>query len=106
MRTSHPKGFKSFFGYFKNDGYRKTKHMGRVNKGEWESIKSSWLSAYVNREMHTGLSVLKAVGAKDEWCAEAYMETDYSKLTQSEFENAVRAYAIHKLSLEVMGESS
>lgn len=98
----NPKGYKSFFGYFKNDGYRKTKHMGRVNKGEWESIKTAWLSAYVNREKHTSLSVLKAVTAKDEWCAEAYMETDYSKLTQSDFENAVRAYAIHKLSIEAV----
>jgi type I restriction enzyme M protein len=101
----HPKGYKSFFGYFKNDGYRKTKHIGRVDKGEWGAIKSSWLNAFVNREQHAGLSVLKAVTAKDEWCAEAYMETDYSKLTQSDFEKAVRSYAIHKLFVEALEES-
>jgi type I restriction-modification system DNA methylase subunit len=96
----HPKGFKTFFGYFKNDGFRKTKHMGRINTGAWETIKGKWLNAYVNKEKKSGLSVLKAVTSSDEWCAEAYMETDYSKLTKADFEKAVRAYAIHKLSLE------
>jgi type I restriction enzyme M protein len=95
----HPKGFKSFFGYFKNDGYQKTKHMGRVNKGDWDAIKKHWLSLYINREKEVGLSVLKAVTANDEWCAEAYMETDYTKITQETFASAVRDYAIHKLTL-------
>jgi type I restriction enzyme M protein len=101
----HPKGLKSFFGYFKNDGFRKTKHMGRVDTGEWATIKNQWLSAYVNKEKHNGLSVLKAVTAKDEWCAEAYMETNYSKLTKADFEKTVRAYAIHKLALAVVDEA-
>jgi type I restriction enzyme M protein len=97
-KKPHPKGFK-FFGYFKNDGYQKTKHMGRVNKGQWEEIKAHWLSLYLNREKEVGLSVLQAVTADDEWCAEAYMETDYSKLTIDDFAKTVRDYAIHKLTL-------
>lgn len=93
----HPKGFKSFFGYFKNDGFVKTKHMGRIDKGQWSSIRSHWLDLYVNREKEVGLSVLSSVTAKDEWCAEAYMETDYSAITQSDFEEVVRKYAMFKL---------
>jgi type I restriction enzyme M protein len=95
----HPKGFKSFFGYFKNDGYQKTKTMGRVNKGRWETIKAHWLSLYINREKEVGLSVLQTVTPQDEWCAEAYMDTDYSKLTKEDFVKTVRDYAIHKLTL-------
>lgn len=95
----HPKGYKTFFGYFKNDGFYKTKHMGRVTKGEWEEIKRKWLDLYVNREKEIRLSVLKAVTAKDEWCAEAYMETDYSTIAQEDFGKVVRDYAIHKLTL-------
>ena len=95
----HPKEYKTFFGYFKNDGFYKTKHMGRVSKGEWEEIKRHWLDLYVNREK-SRLSVLKAVTAKDEWCAEAYMETDYSTITQKDFARVVRDYAIHRLTLE------
>lgn len=90
--TPHPNGYKTFFGYFKDDGYLKTKHLGRVDKGQWENIKQSWLSAYMNRESHVGLSVLKTISAADEWCAEAYMETDYSNITQIDFENALKDY--------------
>jgi hypothetical protein len=96
----HPSGFKTFFGYFKNDGFQKTKHMGRVNKGGW-AIKKRWLDLYVNREKEIALSILKAVTAEDEWCAEAYMDTDYSKLTKEDFEKTVMNYAIHRLSVQV-----
>lgn len=97
-----PKGFKTFFGYFKDDGFRKTKHMGRVNTGRWDTIKARWLDAYLNREKVADLSVLQAVTATDEWCAEAYMETDYSKITEGDFLKTVRDYAIHRLTLETM----
>lgn len=96
----HPKGFKTFFGYCKDDGFLKTKYMGRVNRGGWEAIRDRWLDLFVNREKAPGLSVLAAVTAKDEWCAEAYMETDYQTVTQRDFATAVRNYATHKLALD------
>ncbi len=52
---------------------------------------------YRDREVHAGESVTKNVTAADEWCAEAYMETDYSKITQADFEDAVKNYAVFKL---------
>lgn len=93
----HPPGYKTFFGHFKDDGFQKTKHMGRINKGGWDAIKDRWLNAYRNREKETGLTVLHAVTAKDEWCAEAYMETDYSKITKADFESTLREYASFKV---------
>lgn len=103
----HSKKFKTFFGYFKNDGFEKTKHMGRVNIGHWDEIKKHWLDLYVNREKETGLSVLQSVAAADEWCAEAYIETDYSALGSAEFGQTVRNFLSFQLlngfSLE-MGE--
>lgn len=96
----HPKGFKTFFGYFKDDGFMKTKYMGRVNRGQWDEIKSRWVSLFVNREKELGLSVLAAVGARDEWCAEAYMETNYNTVDQTDFAVTVRNYATHRLSLD------
>ncbi len=92
-----PKGFKTFFGYFKDDGFLKTKHMGRIDKGNWSAIRSRWLELFLNREKETGLSVLTAVTAKDEWCAEAHMETDYSTITQKDFEEVVKSYAMFRL---------
>ena len=88
----HPSDYKVCFGYFKNDGFRKTKHMGRVDEGRWGAIKARWLNCYLNRESVTGLSVLKAVTALDEWCAEAYMETDYTTIRKEDFEQALREY--------------
>jgi type I restriction enzyme M protein len=95
--SPHPAGYKTFFGYFKDDGFRKTKNIGRVNQGQWNTIKGEWLTAYLNRESKAGLSVLQAVSASDEWCAEAYMETDYSKVGQGDFGKAVRDYAAYRL---------
>ena len=89
----HPSDFKVFFGYFKDDGFRKTKHMGRVDEGRWGAIKARWLNCYMNRESVAGLSVLGAVTASDEWCAEAYMETDYTTIRKEDFEQALREYA-------------
>jgi len=40
---------------------------------------------------------MKRVTSDDEWCAEAYLETDYTKLTHADFEKIVRNYAIYKL---------
>jgi type I restriction enzyme M protein len=88
----HTKGFKTYFGYYKDDGYFKTKHMGRVDNGRWNVIREKWRSLYVNREGEIGLSVLHHVSAKDEWCAEAYMETDYSTLCQADFERSLKEY--------------
>lgn len=89
---------KTWFGYWKNDGFIKTKHKGRVDLNHnWPTLRDRWVEMFRNREIHAGESVMRKVGAKDEWCAEAYMETDYSKITQEDFERTVRNYAIFKM---------
>ena len=93
---------KTWFGYWRDDGFIKTKKNGRSDeKDKWQNIKERWLEAYRNREVHAGESVTRTVTADDEWIAEAYMETDYSKLTQKDFEEVVKNYAIFKLLNEV-----
>jgi type I restriction-modification system DNA methylase subunit len=90
--------FKTWFGYWKDDGHIKVKHRGRVDVHEkWKKIKIEWLTAYQNREVVAGKSVAKNVSASDEWCAEAFMETDYSQIQKNDFEKVVRDYAIFKL---------
>ena len=88
----HPNGYKVFFGYFKDDGFEKTKNTGRIDNGSWTNIKEKWLSNFINKESEKGVSVLKSVQADDEWCAEAYMETDYSLLSQQDFEDVIKDY--------------
>lgn len=89
---------KTWFGYWKDDGFIKTKNKGRVDGNEkWERIRDRWIDSFRNREVHSGESVLHQVGPSDEWCAEAYLETDYETLSQAEFELSVKNYAIFQL---------
>ena len=88
----------TFFGYFKDDKFIKRKGLGRVEKTDiegnslWISTKEGWLDLYKNKREVPGLSVMQKVSWKDEWLAEAYMETDYSLLDASDFENTLREY--------------
>jgi type I restriction enzyme M protein len=89
---------KTWFGYWKDDGFVKTKHRGRIDLNHrWEAIRDHWVGMFRNREVHAGESVLQKVTHTDEWCAEAYMETDYSLITQENFEQVVRNYAMFRL---------
>lgn len=84
-KRPHPKNKKTFFGYYKDDGFVKRKNKGRVDLYETfeKEIKEKWITAYMNREEKAGFSVTKEVSAKDEWSAETYMETDYKKFNDS-----------------------
>jgi type I restriction-modification system DNA methylase subunit len=95
--NQHPKGKKSFFGYFKDDGFVKTKNQDKIDKNnKWEAIKKTWLNAYVNKESIVGLSVMEEVTKDNEWCAEAYMETDYSTLYKDDFIETLKQYVAFK----------
>lgn len=94
----HPIAKKTFFGYFKDDGFIKRKHKGRIDGlGKWSVIKERWISAYMNKEEISGLSVNHVVGPEDEWCAEAYMETEYGSLNQTDFAESLRDFAVYEL---------
>jgi type I restriction enzyme M protein len=94
----HPKGKKTWFGYCRDDGFVKTKHRGRIDLyGKWQAIRDRWVQQFRNREVNPGQSVMRHVSPEEEWCAEAYMETDYSKITRLDFEDTVRRYAVFKL---------
>lgn len=82
----------TFFGYFKEDGFVKRKKLGRVERidpqtgeGAWKAIHDKWLHLYKTRTAEVGLSAVQKVTYEDEWCAEAYMETDYSTLSEKDF---------------------
>lgn len=88
----------TFFGYFKDDQFIKRKGLGRVEQTDsegnslWVKNKELWLNLYKNKREVPGLSVMQKVTWKDEWLAEAYMETDYSLLDAKDFETTIRDY--------------
>lgn len=89
---------KSWFGYWREDGFAKVKNLGRVDRdGDWATVRDRWIESWRNREVHAGESVMAMVGPEDEWLAEAYMETDYSTLTQKDLEKTVLDHALFLL---------
>lgn len=91
---SHPNNKETYFGYYKDDGFVKRKNKGRIDAyGRWKKVKEKMASYYLNRKEEAGFSINKAVTAKDEWCAEAYMETDYSQLKDEDFIQVIRDYS-------------
>ncbi len=92
-KEKHPNNFKTYFGYWKEDGFIKIKHIGRTDYyNKWSKIKKQWIENFRNKEEIPGHSIKKVVTAHDEWCAEAYMETDYNNLTEQNFINNIKSY--------------
>ena len=92
-KNKHNSNVSTFFGYYKEDGFVKRKKLGRVDAyGKWEAIKDEWLRLYREKEVKAGLTAKACVTHKDEWLCEAYMKTDYSKLTQEDFQQTVNDY--------------
>lgn len=88
----------TFFGYFKDDKFIKRKGTGRIEKTDnngkslWVETEEKWLHLYKNRIAEPGLSVTHKVDENDEWLAEAYMETNYNDLSESDFQNSINNY--------------
>lgn len=89
---------KTFFGYFKEDGHKKKKNLGRLeqfdkdNKSIWKQIEEEWLDLFRNKTVMDGMSAMQAVTGDDEWLCEAYMKTDYSNLTEADFQQTLNNY--------------
>lgn len=88
----------TFFGYYKDDKFIKRKGLGRIESTDkegnslWSKTEDYWLNLYKNKKEVAGISVMQKVSFEDEWLAEAYMETDYSLLTEADFQQTLNEY--------------
>lgn len=93
----------TFFGYCKEDGFVKKKNLGRVEQfnkdidgnpttSKWKEIEAEWLDLFERKAVVDGKSAVERVGADDEWLCEAYMKTDYSTLTEVDFQRTLNNY--------------
>lgn len=96
----------TFFGYYKDDGFKKKKNIGRIEqmdpitqKSKWVDIEKEWIDLYRNRKEKPGHSATSKVGALDEWVCEAYMETDYTALKESDFVKTLNGYFSYLVSI-------
>lgn len=89
---------KTFFGYYKDDGHKKRKVLGRIeqfdenNNSIWKKIEEKWLEYYRNKTVLDGVSAMQEVSGDDEWLCEAYMKTDYSLISEENFQSTLNNY--------------
>ena len=105
-KHSDPATPDTFFGYYKDDGFKKKKNIGRIEqndpltqKSKWIETEQEWINLYRNRRTKPGYSATKTVGASDEWVCEAYMETDYATVQQSDFIRVINGYFSYLVSI-------
>lgn len=96
----------TFFGYYKDDGFKKKKNLGRLEQmdstsktSRWSAIEQMWIDLYVNRKEVAGYSAIQKVCPSDEWLCEAYMKTDYSALRESDFVRTINGYFSYLVSI-------
>lgn len=88
----------TFFGYYKEDGFKKKKSIGRIEQfdadgnSKWKTIENEWLNLFRNKKVVDGLSATAEVDGDAEWLCEAYMKTDYSKLSDDYFQQTLNNY--------------
>lgn len=89
---------KTFLMYCKDDGYKILKNT-RVEKkkGLGEEKVKNWLSDYQTKNTDPLKSVYIDIHDDDEWLIEAYMKTDYSTLTENDFEQTIRDFYSYKI---------
>ena len=94
----HPKGKKTWFAYCRDDGFIKVKNKGRIDANHtWDEIRERWVTAYRNREIINKFSLMQEVTEKDEWCVEAYLETDYDQFSFEDYEDTVKKFLMFNL---------
>lgn len=107
----HSENTKTWFGYWKEDGYIKVRPYGRVDyrKLYQNKIRKFWLDSYFGKKEIDGFSILRHVKGSDEWLVEPYIHTNFESLKDEDFENSLREYSTflyyNKLTDKVSKES-
>lgn len=88
----------TFFGYYKEDGFKKKKNLGRIEQFEsdgtskWRTIENDWLKLFHNKTVVDGLTAKAEINGDAEWLCEAYMKTDFTKLCEDDFQDSLNKY--------------
>ena len=107
----HRENTKTWFGYWKEDGYIKVRPYGRIDYRHLyqDKIKKFWLESYFGKKEVDGFSVFKNVSENDEWLVEPYIKTNFKSLKNEDFEKTLLDYSTflysNKLKDKVSNES-
>jgi len=104
----HTQNAKTYFGYWKDDGFIKVRPYGRIDYyGKYDKkIRKLWLDSFYNKSEIQGFSTLTHVDFADEWLVEAYIETNFSSLKDRDFEETLKGYSTFLYFNELQGKVS
>lgn len=93
----HDENKSVFFGRWLDDGFKVIPHNGRKDTGRWRTIKKKWINQIDGLiPSDNKVFVNKKIKITDEALAEAYIETDYSKLSEENFVKVLKKYTLYK----------
>ena len=86
-----------FFARWQDDGFKVIPHNGRKDTGRWSNIRAQWMEQIDGvSDPNDYVFVKHKIKTSDEALAEAYIKTDYSKLSEEDFERTLKKYALYK----------
>lgn len=86
-----------FFGIWKDDGFSVIPHNGRNDSGHWDDIRQSWIDQLDGTATPDDTVWIKhKINHQGEALPEAYVRTDFSKITNDIFKAVTRKYSLYK----------
>lgn len=89
---------------WKNDGYTVKKKRRIDDADQWKDIEKGWLEMYEQKAVIRGISVLKPVGAGDDWSAEAYTDTNWELFRAEDLADKICDLAVTKFKFRRLHE--
>ncbi|MCM1065019.1 MAG: SAM-dependent methyltransferase [Eubacterium sp.] len=83
----------------RDDGFVLHKTHGRVDSGKWSALEYDMINAITNdpkKNANDYTLIVHKPGKEDEWTINQYSKTDYSQLTEKDFENQLKKYALFR----------
>lgn len=82
---------------WKDDGFVVSKGKRFDKNDQWKVVKETWVNEFLNKRNKYN-SIFQNLDWEDCWLADAYVETDYTKLTEKHFEKTIRDYLAFRIS--------
>lgn len=83
----------------RDDGFVLHKSHGRIDSGKWADLENDMLNSIFNhpkKNANNYTLIVHKPGKEDEWTINQYSKTDYSQLTEKDFENQLKKYALFR----------
>ena len=86
-----------FLARWQDDGFVVIPHNGRKNGGLWDTIREEWINQMDGTATaNEYIWLKKKINISDEALAEAYIKTDYSTLSDKDFETTLKKLSLYK----------